>query len=174
MVRYQRELQRAKFKLRHWRYYESHIQELQHYAKVSALTFFKGLKQLEPEEVNWLAERYYKSTQGCNFDELLGDYSTFKPVPFEEVAKIFNRPVDVVQNELKRIERKLGAFVLDYHDQIEQEEAKSNLDKLKKITLDKLDSFEERAILGKAFREIELLRISKQTRNNTKQDTDFC
>ncbi|PZL72141.1 hypothetical protein CI088_11055 [Enterococcus plantarum] len=61
MIRQQRELQHAKNTLRHWRYYERNIQELQHYVKVSVLTFFKSLKQMEPEEVNWLAERYYIS-----------------------------------------------------------------------------------------------------------------
>ena len=162
MVRYQRELQQAKFRLRHWQYYEKHIQELQHHARVSGLSFFKGLKQLEPEEVNWLAERYYKSTEGCNYDELLTDYRTFRPVPFEEIAKVFNRPVDVVQNELRRIERKLGSFIIEYHDEIDEVEAKNSLDKLKRVTLDKLDSYDERAILSKAFREIEKLRFEKQ------------
>lgn len=162
MVRYQRELQQAKFRLRHWRYYEKHIQELQHHARVSGLSFFKGLKQLEPEEVNWLAERYYKSIEGCNYDELLCDYTTLKPVPFKDVAEVFDRPVDVVQNELRRIERKLGSFIIEYQDEIEQVEAKSSLDKLKRVTLDKLDNYDERAILSKAFREIEKLRFEKQ------------
>jgi uncharacterized membrane protein len=138
--------------LRHWRY----IQELHDYAKISALSLFKGLKQLEPEEVKWLAERYYKSTEGCNFNELLGDYSTFKPIPFEDVAKVFNLPSDVVQNELKRIEGKLGAFILEYHDDIEQEEAKINIEKLKRVTLEKLDNYDERAIVSRAFREIDV------------------
>lgn len=154
MISQQRALQRAKFTLRHWRYYEKYIQDLLPYARVSALSLFKGLKQLEPEEVNWLAERYYKSTEGVNFNELLGDYSSYKPVPYKVVAESFNRSIDVVQNELKRIERKLGSFILEYHDQVEQEEAKSNIEKLKRVTLDKLDNFEEREIIARAFREI--------------------
>lgn len=154
MIRQQRELQRAKNTLRHWRYYESNIQELPHYAKVSALSLFKSLKQMEPEEVNWLAERYYKSAEGANYDDLLGEYKTFIPVPYKKVAEVFKRPIDVVQNELKRIERKLGSFICECYDEIEQEEAKSDIEKLKEVTLNKLDNFEERAILARAFREI--------------------
>ncbi|MFK4567017.1 hypothetical protein [Enterococcus sp. UD-01] len=55
---------------------------------------------------------------------------------------------------MKRIERNLGSFILEYKDQKEQEEAESNFEQLKKITLNKLDNYDERAILSKEFKRL--------------------
>lgn len=159
MYRSRNELQCAKYRLIRWRYYERNMQELKAYAKINALTLFKSLKQLEPTEINWLAERYYKSTVETKFNEALGDYETIKPVAYKKVSENFGTAEDVARSELRRIERKLGLLIIDCSEEIEQERARQDLDSLERIMMNKVQDVGEREILATAFHQIEQLRI---------------
>ncbi len=161
MIKQQREQQRAKFALIRWHYYEEHIQELQYYAKVSAISFFKSLKHLTKEEVNLLAERYYKSSEGANYNEDLGCFKTVIPVPYKIVAEGFKRPQNDIQDTLKQIERKLGALMLQYETEIEKTDAEKSLAQLEAVVMDGLEDFREREIIAKAFKQVALQRIEK-------------
>lgn len=152
------ELQRAKFSLIHWPYYEKNIQELDYYPKISAVSFFRSLKQLEQEEVKLLAARYYKSKNPANYNERIGKYTTVIPVPFKEIADSMGLSQNAVQNELKRIEKKLWSIIVEQRKQVEYEVSKERLEVLEKQTLEKLEDDQERAILSKAFRQIALQR----------------
>ena len=144
--------------MKHWRYYERNIQELQRHAKVSAISLFKGLKQLESDEVKLLAERYYKSEDYTNYNESMGDYSTANPISYKTIADKYNRSEKAIQEELKRIERKLGVLIIEHHDLIEREEAKHSIERLEKNTLNELENYKEREIISKAFQQIKSLR----------------
>lgn len=106
-------LQRAKYLLVRWQYYENNINILDRYAKKNSIKFFKGLKQLETKEVKLLAERYYKSDEKIGFNKKIGEYTTVKPVPYENIARLVNESKQTIQEELKRIEKKLGYFIIE-------------------------------------------------------------
>ncbi|MFG5501748.1 hypothetical protein ACFJYO_15260, partial [Enterococcus faecalis] len=104
-----------------------------------------GLQQLEQEEVQLLAERYYKSTEYANMDNM-GQYHTVKPVSFEKIAKTIGREVKALQSQLREIERKLGNFIIEYEEQSKKE----NEDK-------RIPSFEdciEKILRSKKYRQL--------------------
>lgn len=150
--------QTARYHLARWGYFERNVQKLDKHPKIAALSLFKALKRMEPVEINYLAERYYKSKSRGNYDEYLDDYRTSKAVEYKIIAEKFKRSENAVQVELKRIERKLGTYIQQCKADIAWEEARNDIEKLESLTLSKLDNVEERTILAKAFREIELLR----------------
>ncbi|MFG5564822.1 hypothetical protein ACFJYA_11280 [Enterococcus faecalis] len=145
MVQHRRAVQQAKFALRHWKYYEQNLQGLSYHEKNHAIALFKGLQQLEQEEVQLLAERYYKSTEYANMDNM-GQYHTVKPVSFEKIAKTIGREVKALQSQLREIERKLGNFIIEYEEQSKKE----NEDK-------RIPSFEdciEKILRSKKYRQL--------------------
>lgn len=129
VARRQRELQLAKFSLIHWKYYERNIQGLVRHSKTNALSLFKSLKKLQLEEVQLLAERYYKSENQSNYDRFSGQYQTVIPVSYKNIAETTNGSEKAIQNELRAIERKLGFFIIQYHEEIEREEREKYADK---------------------------------------------
>lgn len=163
-----RALQQAKYLLRQWRFFERNFQEMQGRVKTSALSLFKALKQLDKEEVNWLAERYYKSQNEAVYSEYLGEYTTVIPVPYIEIAKVFNCSEKTVQEELKRIERRLGFYILEYQAEYEQKEAKDSLARLRTMIDTTIDDREERVILLRAVRAVEDRRVI-HSKHNSKQ-----
>lgn len=119
MVQHRRAVQQGKFALRHWKYYEQHLQELSYHGKNHAIALFKGLQQLEQAEVQLLAERYYKSTEYANIDTM-GRYHTVKPIPYNKIVKHTGGEVKTLQSQLREIERRLGKFIIDYQQELEK------------------------------------------------------
>lgn len=120
MAEYRRAVQQGKFALRHWNYYEQNLQDLSYHGKNHAIELFKGLQQLEQEEVQLLAERYYKSTEYANMDNI-GHYHTVKPVSFEKIVKTIGGEVKALQSQLREIERQLGNFIIEHEEQSKKE-----------------------------------------------------
>lgn len=160
MMSSRRALQVAKHLLRQWRFLERNFQEIQKYAQPTAIFFFKALKKLDSEEVRLLAERYYKSQQGACYSDRLGEYATIIPVPFKDVAKVFNRPEQTVQEELRRIERKLGFYILEYQKEKQEQSNKDSLERMRSLVHGSMSNYDEQAILLKAIREVEYKRNS--------------
>ena len=167
IVNDRRALQIAKLLLRHWPFYERNFQELGGHVKSSALCLFKALKQLDSEEVKWLAERYYKSQQEANYSDRLDECMTIIPVPFKEVAEVLNRPEKTVQKELRRIERRLGFYILDYQREYEEQSNKDSLERMRSLVHESMSNYDEQAILLKAIREVEYKRNSTIKENRT-------
>ena len=162
-----RALQIAKHLLIQWPFYERNFQELRGHVKSSALCLFKALKQLDSEEVKWLAERYYKSEQQANYSNRLDECTTIIPVPFKDVAKVLNRAEQTVQEELRRIERKLGFYIMDYQREYEEQSNKDSLDRMRNLVHESMSNYDEQAILLKAIREVEYKRNSTIKENRT-------
>ncbi|EGO7832339.1 hypothetical protein FH947_001907 [Enterococcus faecalis] len=155
-----RALQLAKHLLIQWPFYERNFQELRGRVKSTALCLFKALKQLDSEEVNWLAERYYKSEREANYSERLDECMTIIPVPFKDIAQVFNRPEQRVQEELRRIERRLGFYIMDYQREYEEQANKDSLERMRSLVHESMSNYDEQAILLKAIREVEYKRNS--------------
>lgn len=103
----------GKFFLSRWKFYEENVEEfsqLSHYYK-SAIRFFKCLKMLDRDELELLAQRWYVSNEGNLYSIDYDTYETIKPIPYEVIADIRDETVNEVQVELRRLEKKLGAFL---------------------------------------------------------------
>ena len=142
------------FYARQWKFDEKHLSQLSYHAKVGAISFFKALKQLEPREVELLAERYYKSEQRAKYSNAFEDYQTVIPVKINVMAEKLGIPEGKLKKEIYRIEEKIGEIILGIKEDVDQEEAKKHIRKLEEVTLNKLGNYHERQILSAAFDEI--------------------
>lgn len=155
-------IHKSKSSLKHWAYYERNINLLSYYPKLHALSLFKSLKQLAPEEVTLLAERYYKSTdQTCYHDEL-ADFRTVRPVPVDSIADKLNVDSKELTKQLKHLEIKVGQGIVKYYAETERQVSIDNIKKMKKLTLDPFSDANEIAILNKAFADIERYRKNRE------------
>ncbi len=116
--------QRAKHFLRHWGYYDENLSYLTEFDKKKMKLLYAGLKQLEPEERQLLADKYR------TFDS--------KAVPDKELANRYNKPLTEYREIRKNYEVKfyesLKQAELKREYEIERlEEILSNEDLLKVI-----------------------------------------
>jgi len=84
--------QRAKHFLRHWGYYDENLSYLTEFDKKKMKLLYAGLKQLEPEERQLLADKYR------TFDG--------KAVPDKELSERYNKPLTEYRETRKNYEVK--------------------------------------------------------------------
>lgn len=147
---------------RQWGYFERNIQALGGMEKIKVITFFKALKELTAQDLSLLAERYYKSKDFTKFNELVGDYSSVRPVPFDVIADNIGQSPKDVQEKLRYVERKLGEAFIRLEATAEREQAIDNINRLAEVTIDLLRDQHEKEILAKAFQEIASYRQNKK------------
>ncbi|GEM01928.1 hypothetical protein SAMN05421839_1185 [Halolactibacillus halophilus] len=116
--------QRAKHFLRHWGYYDENLSYLTEIDKKKMKLLYAGLKQLEPEERQLLADKYR------TFDG--------KAVPDKELAEQYNKPVNDYRelrknNEVKFYKALVKAELKREYEIERLEEILSNEDLLKVI-----------------------------------------
>lgn len=117
----------AKSFLREWRFYEKHFHEFHEFSPLrkNAVILFSELKQLPDKEIEMLIERYYKASEYVLYDEAFDDYRKCVPVPFDLIAKKYEKSSSGIQKQIKGIEHRLEIKIWD---RINREKEASKID----------------------------------------------